>query len=479
MRTGDTLASRLDAVRMRGDVWTRIESKALAYVERHADDIEPLYDRLHAEKAAGSVTQETQDAVIGHIDAFLSSVHAEDIETDYGNEPTDEADVLSGLAADALGFVNDLLEGLHETPLAMQSRGMVGVLAAIGGPDERLAWYDTLYDISGEVLRSIPDNERRAISVRAHDLHGDSETYRSQRPDTGNDHVPYHNVAYRETRQKWAEAATGAFTVAARIVAAERGITPSDYGMRITLDATVGDPRTIVLHYMDHPSETSFGDPDEFGERPYHGGYESRERTIVINDAVDRCALPRRSAVRILDDQFSWLSLLEGRDAEIRAEGEDPANPPLWSYASPLILRLAMEQTGNARAEFMKNPRIGVAGKDEMSATQTGGIVTVRDAELTDRLHFTSRAGRYTVTVGHDRELPETMLQAMPGRPLSSIVRHPYLEDDRIVIRSVTQSDAALALDVDMPIVRLADAPTGIDQNPIRAWRHREDAIAR
>lgn len=479
MRTGDTLASRLDAVRMRGDVWTRAEAKALAHVERHADEIEPLYDRLHAERAAGVVSPDTRDAVIGQIGRFLSGIRAEDIETDYGNEPTDEADVLSGLAANAIGFVNDLLEGLHDQPLAVQSKRLVAVLAAIKGPDERLAWYDALYDISGEVLRDMPDEARRAISVRAHELHGDSDTYRSMRPETGGDHAPYHNVAYRETRRKWAEAATGAFTIAARIVAGERGITPSDYGMRLTLDSTVPDPGTIVLHYMDHPSETSFSDPDEQGERPYHGEYESRERAIVIEDAVDRCALPRRRAIQLLDDQFAWLSLLEGRDAEIRSAGGDPADAPLWSYASPLILRLAMEQTGHARARFMKNPRIGVATKGELSATQTGGIVTVRDVALTDRLHFAGGGGRYAVTVDHDRPLPETVLQAMPGRPLSSVVRHPYLEDDRIVIRSARQTETDLVLDVDMPIVRLSDAPNGIDQNPIRAWRRRGDATAR
>ncbi len=190
--------------------------------------------------------------------------------------------------------------------------------------------------------------------------------------------------------------------------------------------------------------------------------------------------------IRALDlrTRFSELVRLESR--ALHMPEHDRARPPAWSLSVPRLFRDMLDLHGittqsiiDALDTYSGWEGASLPGSDEI---ELSGVM-VQSGRLLGTLALSSGAGTVLIRSTSDEDgactvvldcidLPETVLVALPGRPLDEIVEHPDLDASRghvvrQVQRRLTNGSREIRLLLEPDFVWGGEPPEGVDV----AWR--------
>ena len=153
-------------------------------------------------------------------------------------------------------------------------------------------------------------------------------------------------------------------------------------------------------------------------------------------------------------------ALTIGRDAEIRSAGHRLGDVPAWCRAGPAtviaivcgMLRDGIEVDLNTGTVTERGPMLSVADHDvgQGAATYTFDGVT------------------FDESVWMAEQLSHDLVHDCIGNPMRRLMA--AFPDDDAVIQSCEHEGVGTGFDLVSPIVRLAPAPVGYEQDPVQAW---------
>lgn len=157
-----------------------------------------------------------------------------------------------------------------------------------------------------------------------------------------------------------------------------------------------------------------------------------------------------------------FAAMCLGRDAEIVATGSALDNPPPWSWVGPLPLVRHLRELLRQGIEIP----IGSHGITE------GPFLYTRRLDLGGAVYAHSpRTLDESVTL--DAPIDPALAHACIGNPISVVMQHPYLDDPEITIEACETDADSTDFDIASPLVRLVDAPDGVEADPEAAWLDR------
>jgi len=225
---------------------------------------------------------------------------------------------------------------------------------------------------------------------------------------------------------------------------------PDQYHLRVS--EPIGN--TLKLLWGEEPLDDAGGGLHEVRTRPSGGDVVP----LQINALYE--LHPRVISDIARAGRFAAMCL--GRDAEIRATGHELTDPPAWTWVGPIPLVHHLRNHLQAGNEI----QVGTQGITE------GPFFYARRLDIGGGTYaYSPRTLDESLTL--DQPISADLAYACVGNPVGAVVTHPLFDDERIVIEACETSADDTDLDINSPIIRLMDAPEGIEQDPEEAWLSR------
>lgn len=436
--TPDDIRAKASDLLARTDEWTPWETVVLEMARSHAELVHGHYMRhvwYELEDLGEPDVQAARDDVLAGVEALLGAMrpehaHEAPFRMGTGNDmhDVDGPEAIAALLVHAGIMIDDLVESLRRGPCAIDNNEMHGF--------DLTAWHEILQFHDADARTPSFDGTLDSIQA-AIELAREDET-------SGGVEELRKIISRRIDRQNKRNEERVAATVAG---ANENYRLPDSFMLRLSRVTET------YIHLEWGPNDHAPDGMEEIVTRPK--GTETIQLQLSSLHEVHPVAIANIARA----GRFAALSI--GRDAEIRSTGSPLSEPPIWTWAGPLPLVRHVLQRLRAGQDVD-------VGKGGMTA---GPLLSAKRIELGDGAAvyaYNARTLDESLTLA--QQIPDTLVHACIGNPISVVVKAAMLDDPRVTVQACESEEGRTDFDLISPVVRLVKAPEGYEQDPEAAW---------
>lgn len=166
------------------------------------------------------------------------------------------------------------------------------------------------------------------------------------------------------------------------------------------------------------------------------------------------------------------------RNLAVRDAGGDPRSPPAWAFIGHPVIRGVIAALTPSPADYRPLDSTRWQQGVKLSATRHDMRLGHKGVRLTHNgMSMLIDAGNQMARIQLKGQWPDTIVDALPGKPLSEVLGLPEMEAGTpagdSLIRDAWQDGDHLGFTVSCRLVPLASAPDGVDTRWLDDWVER------